>query len=60
MDNMCVGVLIFFGVILFSAGHSCSTQKHNKEAVDKGHAEWVVINSSGTSEFRWLESKEKE
>jgi hypothetical protein len=47
-----IAMFFFIGLIV---GRDSAKGSIHREAVEKGHAEWAVIDSTGATEFRWKE-----
>lgn len=56
IDAILWGLLVLFILFMVCAfGHSVATNALQSKAVELGHAEWVIVDSEGETEFKWKE-----
>jgi hypothetical protein len=54
MEFIRTAVIAFIGVGIGNfVGHAFEEGKLQRAAIERGHAEWRVVDSSGKTEFHW-------
>lgn len=53
-----LSVLVCVFCFGFGLGHQTARTKYQKQAVEKGVAEWRVIDARGSTEFAWKSTVE--
>ena len=45
--------LIALLLIIFAAGNKVGVKEMRIEAIEKGYAEWAIVDAKGNKEFQW-------